>query len=93
MQISIVMLLFSNENFREGQKFSGGETASGGRTPAPSPPVEESQTGMLGLITFDFFTLAQIWGVHSNPKFGVNETSCQLLIFETCLTQHRSKSF
>ena len=39
---SIVMLLFVfGTNFREGQEFSGGKTASGG---APlSPPVEESQ--------------------------------------------------
>ena len=42
MQISIVMLLFSDQISGRGTSFQGGQTASGGGAPCP-PPVEESQ--------------------------------------------------
>ena len=42
MQISIVMLLFSDQISGRGKSYQG-ETASGGRPLAPPPPVEESQ--------------------------------------------------
>ena len=46
MQISIVMLLFSDQISGRGKSFQGGQTASGG---APLPPVEESQQKYIAL--------------------------------------------
>ena len=46
MQISFVMLLFSDQISGRGKSFQGGQTASGGR-PLP-PPVEESQELLYG---------------------------------------------
>ena len=60
MQISTVYAIVFGPNFREGQKFSGGQTVPGGR-PLPPSPVEESQLFNFSTQDLDFkFTLQKV---------------------------------
>ena len=43
VQISFVMLLFSDQMSGRGKSFQGDKLPQGGVPPAPPPPVEESQ--------------------------------------------------
>ena len=53
MQISIVILLFSDQISGRGKSFQGEQTASGG-APLPALPVGESQFRYVTLVSFFF---------------------------------------